>query len=95
MIGDKIRRKIKELKVVKKAKEFIAEFQEHEKRTYPYIEEDDEGVTRWLSPRMALLKFKGITVQEGYSRTVNKFKYTQKIHKTSISIEGDYVVVIF
>ena len=46
MIGDKIRRKIEELKSIKKAKEFITGFLEHEKRTYPYIEEDEEGVTR-------------------------------------------------
>jgi hypothetical protein len=95
MIGDKIRRKIKELNVIRKAQELIGVFKTHEKRAYPYVEEDDEGVARWLSPRMALLKFKGITVQEGYSRTVNKFKYTQGIHKISISIEGDYVVVNF
>jgi len=95
MIGDKIRRKIEELKAVKRARELIEGFKVHKKRTYPYIEEDDEGVTRWLSPRMALLKFKGITVQEGYERTINKFKYIKRIHKTSISIEGDYVVVNF
>jgi hypothetical protein len=95
MMGNKVRRKVKELKSIKKARELITEFREHEKRTYPYIEEDDEGVMRWLSPRMALLKFKGITVQEGYERTINKFKYIQRIHKISISIEGDYVVVSF
>jgi hypothetical protein len=95
MIGDKIRRRVEELNTVKKARGLIEGFKVHEKRTYPYVEEDSEGITKWLSPRMALLKFKGITVQEGYSRTVNKFKYTQRIHKTSISIEGDYVVVNF
>jgi hypothetical protein len=95
MIGDKIRRKVEELNAVKKARGLIEGFKGHEKRTYPYVEEDNEGITRWLSPRMALLKFNGITIQEGYKRTVDKFKYIQRIHKTSISIEGDYIVVSF
>jgi hypothetical protein len=46
MIGDKIRRKIEELKAVKRARELIEGFKTHEKRTYPYIEENDERVTR-------------------------------------------------
>jgi hypothetical protein len=95
MIGDKIRRKIEELKSIKKVKELITGFREHEKRTYPYIEEDDEGISTYLSPRHVELVFRGTTPKEGYERTVNRFKLIGRIHKTRITLEGDKVVVDF
>lgn len=95
MIGDKIKRKIAELNAVKKAREYILDFQEHKKRTYPYFREDNEGTATYLSPHTVELVFKGITPQEGYERTINKFKLVQRLHKVSVMLEGNKVVVDF
>jgi hypothetical protein len=95
MMGDKIRRKVKELKVIRKAKGYIDEFREHEKRTYPYIKEDDEGVMTYLSPRKVEMVFKGISPNEGYKKTVNRFKLLGRLHKVRIELEDDKVVVDF
>lgn len=99
MIGDKIKRKVAELNIMRKAKQYseqyIKEFQEHEKRTYPYIEEDGEGVATYISPRRVEMTFKGLTPKEGYDKTVNKFKLIGRIHKVWITLEGDKVVVNF
>jgi hypothetical protein len=95
MMGDKIRRKINELNAIKKAKEYIGEFQEHEKRTYPYSDEDDEGVSTYTSSRHVELVFKGITPEEGYKKTINKFKLIGRIHKVRIELVNGKVVVDF
>ena len=83
MIGDKIRRKIQELKAVRKARELVTKFQEHKKRTYPYTREDDEGIAIYLSPHHVEMIFKGITPEEGYKKTINRFKLIGRIHKKS------------
>ena len=93
MIGDKIRRKIQKLNAVRKAKSYIEDFRVHEKRTYPYIEEDDEGVMTYLSPRKVEMVFKGISPNEGYKKTVNRFKLLGRLHKVRIELEDDKVVV--
>ena len=99
MIGDKIKRKVAELNIMRKAKQYseqyIKEFQEHEKRTYPYIKEDDEGVMTYLSPRKVEMVFKGISPNEGYKKTVNRFKLLGRLHKVRIELEDDKVVVDF
>lgn len=95
MIGDKIRRRIKELNAIRKAKEYITVFQEHRKRTYPYTREDEEGIATHTSSRRVEMTFKGLTPKEGYDKTVNKFKLIGRIHKVRIALEGDKVVVDF
>lgn len=95
MIGDKIRRKIQEIKAVGKARELVTKFQEHKKRTYPYTREDDEGVATYISPHHVEMTFKGITPEEGYKKTVDKFKLIGRIHKTRIELVGEKVVVHF
>jgi hypothetical protein len=95
MMGDKIRRKINELNAIKKAKGYIEDFKTHEKRTYPYSEEDDEGVSTFTSSRHVELIFKGITPEEGYRKTVDKFKLIGRIHKVRIALVNDKVVVDF
>lgn len=99
MIGDKIKRKIAELNIMKKSeqytKQYIDEFREHEKRTYPYVREDDEGIATYLSPHHVEMIFKGITPEEGYKKTVDRFKLIGRIHKTRIELVGEKVVVYF
>jgi hypothetical protein len=95
MIGDKIRRKIQEVKAVGKARELVTKFQEHKKLTYPYTREDDEGVATYISPRCVEMVFKGISPEEGYKRTINRFKLIGRIHKTRIELVEEKVVVNF
>lgn len=95
MIGDKIRRKINELNAVRKAKGYIGDFRIHEKRTYPYSEEDGEGIATHTSSRRVEMTFKGLTPKEGYEKTINKFKLIGRIHKVRITLESDKVVVSF
>ena len=39
--------------------------------------------------------FKGITPEEGYKKTVDKFKLIGRLHKTMITLEDNKVVVVF
>jgi hypothetical protein len=95
MMGDKIRRRINELNAIKKAKGYIEDFKAHEKRTYPYSEEDNEGVSTYTSSRHVELIFKGITPEEGYKKTINKFKLIGRLHRVRIELVNGKVVVDF
>ena len=78
-----------------KYKDLKDKFREHEEETYPYTEEDNEGIATYLSPHHVEMVFKGITPSEGYRKTINRFKLIGKLHKTMITLEGDKVVVVF
>jgi hypothetical protein len=95
MIGDKIRRKLHRKDAIQTSKGLILSFQDHERRTYPYTEEDSEGIITYFSSKHAEMTFKGISPREGYEKTINKFKLIKRIHKTRITLEGDKVVVDF
>jgi hypothetical protein len=80
-----------------KAKEIIdnliKKYNNHVLSQYPRIEEDSEGIITWENPRKYSMVFKGITVDEGYNKTVSKFKLFHLYKSVKISIIGNTVEV--
>jgi len=70
-------------------------YEEHVDKTYPYTEEDDEGVITWESSRRCKMLFKELSVKDGYNKTVKAYKKGHLLKRVSINIEGNYVVVQF
>lgn len=64
-------------------------------KTYPYSEEDKEGVITWESPRKCRMQFKELSVEDGYTKTVKMYKRVHLCGRVHISIQEGYVVVEF
>jgi hypothetical protein len=60
---------------------------------YPQIEEDYEGISIWENPKKVKMQFKGITPEQGYSKTMEKFRMLHIDRFINCYIEGIYVVV--
>lgn len=68
----------------------------HYSKSYPYVEEDSEAVATWESARKVRMRFKGITVQEGYERARKKFGIMGRLYsRIHITMEGGEVVITF
>lgn len=70
-------------------------YKEHLVKTYPYFEEDKEGIITWESPRKCRMQFKELSVEDGYAKTVKMYKRVHLYGRVSISIQEGYVVVEF
>lgn len=70
-------------------------YNRHIGNLFPYSEEDEEGIVVYESPRKCRMKFKGISVKEGYDKTVKMYKKIHLLNHIYISIDGEFVVVQF
>jgi hypothetical protein len=70
-------------------------YKEHLVKSYPYSEEDKEGVIIWETPRKCRMQFKELSVEDGYAKTVKMYKRVHLSSRISISIQNGYVVVEF
>jgi hypothetical protein len=68
-------------------------YNEHTLKEYPYDEEDSEGISHWFNPKLVKLEFKGLTSQQGYVKTMSKFKLIRMDKFIKCYIEDKYVVV--
>jgi hypothetical protein len=61
--------------------------------SYPRIEEDNEGIMYWSSPKICRMEFRELTPQQGYDKTMNKFRLARMDKFIKCYIDDKYVVV--
>ena len=82
-------------KINKGIEEIKDRYDRHVMESYPKIVEDSEGIAYWESPKFVKMKFKGITPQQGYIRTMDKFNKLHIARFIRCYIKDEYVVVEF
>jgi hypothetical protein len=60
---------------------------------YPKVEEDNEGIIYWVTPKICRMEFKELTPQQGYIKTMEKFKRVRMDKFINCYIDDKYVVV--
>jgi hypothetical protein len=68
-------------------------YNEHTLKKYPYDEEDSEGISHWMNPKLVKMEFKDLTPEQGYNKTMGKFKLIRMDKFIKCYIEDKYVVV--
>lgn len=71
----------------------IKYFNDHAKRIFPLVDEDDEGIMYWEDSKHVKVKFKKMTVEKGYLKTVELFRKARILKYAKIYIENEYVMV--
>jgi len=84
---------LERLDVKKGAKILGDRYREHVLSGYPKTEVDSEGTMIWDSPKKCNMRFNGLTPEEGYIKTVDKFKRFHVNKLVRIYINGEFVVV--
>lgn len=68
-------------------------YDKHKMEGYPKVEEDSEGIAYWESPKLVRMIFKGLTPQQGLTKTMDKFNKVKMIKFIRCYIENEYVVI--
>ncbi len=67
---------------------------QHLSAIYPRTDEDAEAIATWISPKCVKMRFKAMTPDEGYNKTVKKFKILFR-YGVKVTREDDLTVVSF
>jgi hypothetical protein len=90
-LGEKYKQQIEDIK--KGLMTVGTRYDEHILDKYPKVEEDSEGTMYWATLKICRMEFKELTPQQGYVKTMEKFKRVRMDKFINCYIDDKYVVV--
>lgn len=83
--------------IIKQIQKGMAEIKDkynrHMMEGYPKVEVDSEGIMYLENPKLVKMKFKGLTPQQGLTKTMDKFNKLKMLKFIKCYIMDEFVVV--